>query len=55
MADVARDDSGAITDSTSYTGSGYFTEVTVGATDGEEATLSATITGNGPMTRTPIT
>ena len=48
-------DSGVVSGSTSYTGNGYFTSISISAQDGEEATMDAEIMGNGPLSRPQAT
>jgi len=51
-ASVAHREGGStVTGSTIYSGDGYFTEVSISATQGEEATLDATVEGDGPLNR----
>lgn len=45
----------AIVDSTAYEGDGYFTEVSFSAEAESEASMSATIEGDGPITTTTVT
>lgn len=44
----------AVTGSTTFTGDGYFTTIDISAAHGEEATLDATIDGDGPLNRGTI-
>jgi len=46
-----RDGGSAVTGSTTFTGDGYFTSVSLSAAHGEEATLDATVEGDGPLNR----
>ena len=57
LANVAleyQDGGSAVSGSTTFTGSGYFTSVSISAADGEEATLDATIDGDGKLERSTI-
>jgi predicted secreted protein len=57
LANVAleyQDGGSAVSGSTTFTGSGFFTSVSISAADGEEATLDATIDGDGPLTQSTI-
>jgi len=44
-----QEDGSAVTGSTTFTGDGYFTSVSISAAHGEEATLDATMEGDGPL------
>jgi hypothetical protein len=44
-------DSGVVSGSTTYTGNGYFTSISISAQDGQEATMDAEVMGNGPLSR----
>lgn len=45
------DGGSVVTGSTKYTGSGFFGEIALSVADGEEATIDATVEGNGALTR----